>query len=100
MGIGSDFQENLCSGDETTKDSKKEEKSQLTNIIKESTFSAGNSPVASPFCSSPVATKEFYQSKVEIPENAQYLTEVQPASPVQPVSQTSAQVEAMLTTLQ
>lgn len=77
-----------------------DEKSQLTNIIKESNFSAGNSPVASPYCTSPVTTKEFYQSKVEIPENAQYLTEVQPASPAQPQSHSSAHVEAMLTTLQ
>lgn len=79
-----------------------DEKSQLTNLIKESSsFSAGNSPSASPYGSSPVATKEFYQSKVEIPESApQYLTEVEPASPAQPQTQSSAHVEAMLTTLQ
>merc|ERR1739838_77091 len=56
-----------------------DEKSQLTNIIKESNFSAGNSPVASPYCTSPVTTKEFYPSKAESTENAHYLTEVQPA---------------------
>lgn len=77
-----------------------DEKSQITNIIKESNFSAGNSPVASSYCTSPAQTKEFYQSKVEIPENAQYLTEVQPASPAQPQPHSSAHVEAMLTTLQ
>ena len=97
-----------------------DEKSQLTHLIKESTnFSAGiihrprssqitsesifsgNSPSASPYGTSPVATKEFYQSKAEIPENApQYLTEVEPASPAQPQTQSSAHVEAMLTTLQ
>jgi len=82
-----------------------DEKSQLTNLIKESSnFSAGNSPSASPYGTSPVATKEFYQSssKVEIPEpGPQYLTEVEPASPAQPQTQQStAHVEAMLTTLQ
>jgi len=78
-----------------------DEKSQLTHIIKESNFSAGNSPVASPYCTSPVrTTKEFYPSKAESTDNAQYLTEVQPASPAQPQTHPPAHVEAMLTTLQ
>jgi len=76
-----------------------EEKQQLNNIIKDSaSFSAGDSN--STF-SNGVTVKEFYATKSGSPVSGGY--EVSPAPnqpPPSPGTGTSAQVEAMLTTLQ